>query len=158
MNSNRKAANLDWSPPANNESGVVFPTQAAWVHVRPQADVVPQDVCNPLFCADIVDFNSLKRNQTLAFSHWILYFLLLERVWSLTTLLAQAMRLALHWMLVIEPSPSWSTDVFQRFNQFLSYRSSFGEENRKTFNTTRFASQVNINSWVQLCSPAYRGQ
>lgn len=61
MNLNRQVANLNGSPPANNESGVVFPTQAAWVHVRPQTDIVPQHICDPLFCADVIDFNSLKQ-------------------------------------------------------------------------------------------------
>ena len=63
MNLNSEAANLDGRPPANNQSGVVFPTQAAGVHVRPQTDIVTQHVCDPLFCADIVDFDSLWKKH-----------------------------------------------------------------------------------------------
>jgi len=37
-----------------------------------------------------------------------------------TTLFAQAMRLPLHFTLVMFPSPSCRTEVFQRFSQFLS--------------------------------------
>lgn len=58
-NSNRSATNLDRRPPANNEGGVVFPTQAAGVHVRPQVGVVPQHVGDPLLGAEVVDFNPL---------------------------------------------------------------------------------------------------
>lgn len=137
LNLNRKGANLNGSPPANYESGVVFPTQAAWVHVGPQTDIIPQHICDPLFCTDIIYFNSLKKNQekkqTLAFFTFICVLFIGVCDWSLTTLLAQAMRLARHWILVMEPSPSWRTDVFQRFNQFFSYRSNFERENRKTF-------------------------
>lgn len=55
--------NLDRSPPANNESSVVFPTQATGVHVRPQVGVVPQHGGNPLSCTDVVDFNSLTETE-----------------------------------------------------------------------------------------------
>lgn len=41
--------NLNGSPPANNESGVVLPTQAAWVHVWPKMHIVPQHICDALF-------------------------------------------------------------------------------------------------------------
>lgn len=117
-----RAADLDGGPPAHDQSGVVLPAQAAGIHVGPQADVVPQHVGDPLLCADVVDFNPLTENKhsALFIPHWAC---LNHRSWwssSLTTLLAQAMRLALHWMLVMEPSPSWSTDIFQRFSQFLS--------------------------------------
>lgn len=63
MEFSRKGANLNGHPPANNEGGVVFPTQAAWVHVRPQTDVVPQHIGDPLFCTDIIDFNSLNETK-----------------------------------------------------------------------------------------------
>lgn len=55
--------NLNGSPPANNESGVVFPTQAAWVHVWPKMHIVPQNICDALFWTDIIDFNPLKDNK-----------------------------------------------------------------------------------------------
>lgn len=72
MNLNRRVVNLNGSPPADDESGVVFPTQAAWVHVRPQTDIVPQHICDPLFCTDVIDFNALKITT---FEHFdILYF------------------------------------------------------------------------------------
>lgn len=55
---------------------------------------------------------------------------------TLTTLLAQAIKFALHFIFVIEPSPSWRTVIFHRFSQFLSYRSSCkGGKMSKTFNT-----------------------
>lgn len=57
--STRSASNLDRCPPANNEGGVVFPAQAAGVHVRPQVGVVPQHVGDPLLSAEVVDFNPL---------------------------------------------------------------------------------------------------
>lgn len=58
------------------------------------------------------------------------------------------MRLALHWMLLIEPSPSWRTDILHRFNQFLSYRSSF--EKKKILHITYYISapQMDIMSGV----------
>lgn len=64
----QRIANLNGRTPTNNEGGVVFPTQAAWVHVGPQTDVIPQHIGNPLFCADVIDFNPLKqtnRNKTI---------------------------------------------------------------------------------------------
>lgn len=73
MEFSRKGANLNGHPPANDEGGVVFPAQAAGVHVRPQTDVVPQHIGDPLFCTDIIDFNSLKQTSKPAFPHLILY-------------------------------------------------------------------------------------
>ena len=58
-----KVSNLNGSAPANNESAIVFPTQAAGVHVGPQTDVVPQHICDPLFGAEVVDFDSLKESK-----------------------------------------------------------------------------------------------
>lgn len=134
MSWNRKASDLDGSAPADDESAVVLPTQATGVHVRPQTHVIPQHVCDPLFRTDVIDFNSLKdtreeKNKTHKTFYTFSNILRIEACdRALTTLLAQAMRLALHWMLVMEPSPSWRTDVFQRFNQFLSYSSSWGRQ------------------------------
>lgn len=59
----RKKAHFNGCSPANNESGVVFPTQAARIHVRPQADIVAQHICNSLFCADVIDFNALRETK-----------------------------------------------------------------------------------------------
>lgn len=75
MNLSRKAANLNGSAPANDESGVVFPTQAAWVHVRPQTDIVPQHISDPLFCTDIIDFNSLNESRLLVFAQSMQFLL-----------------------------------------------------------------------------------
>lgn len=61
----RNKANLNGSTPANNESGVVFPAQTARVHVGPQAHIVPQHICDPLFCAEVIYFNSLKVNSSI---------------------------------------------------------------------------------------------
>lgn len=72
---NRSFANLNGSAPADNKSDVVFPTQAAWVHVWPQTDIVPQDVCDALFSADIIDFNSLKEVKLYHLINKKMYFL-----------------------------------------------------------------------------------
>lgn len=56
-------ADLDGITPAHNERGVVFPTQAAGVHVRPQTHVIPQHVGDPLLCAEVIDFYSLGEKK-----------------------------------------------------------------------------------------------
>lgn len=122
-----KMTNLNGSPPADNESGVVLPTQAAWVHVWPKMHIVPHHICDALFWIDVIDFNPLKDNNCEDF-----YTNECARRpftdCTLTTLLAQAIRFALHLTFVMVPSPSWTTDIFHRFNQFLSYRSSYKKE------------------------------
>lgn len=52
--------NLNGSPPANNESCVVFPTQTAWIHVWSKMHIVTQHIGDALFWTDIIDFNPLK--------------------------------------------------------------------------------------------------
>lgn len=124
-------ANLDGGAPAHDEGGVVLPTQTARVHVRPQADIVAQHVGDTLLCADVVDFDALTRTYGIK-SQSCLITKGLPHELMRTTLLAQAMRLVLHWTLVIVPSPSWRRDVFQRFIQLRSYKRSFEERPQET--------------------------
>lgn len=56
-------ANLNGRTPADNESGVVLPAQAARVHVGPQTHIIPQHIGDPLLCADVIYFYSLKVNK-----------------------------------------------------------------------------------------------
>lgn len=58
---NEQEADLDGSSPADDESSIVFPAQAAGVHVGPQTHVIPQHIGDPLLGAEVIDFYSLEK-------------------------------------------------------------------------------------------------
>lgn len=55
---------LNGGAPADDEGGVVFPAQTAGVHIRPQADVIPQDIGDSLFGADVINLHPLEETKT----------------------------------------------------------------------------------------------
>ena len=55
---------LNRGAPTDDEGGVVFPAQTAGVHIRPQADVIPQDVGDSLFGADVINLHTLEETKT----------------------------------------------------------------------------------------------
>lgn len=60
---NEQETNLNGGTPADYERGVIFPTQTAGVHVRPQVDIISQNVGDSLLCGHVIDFYSLKKKK-----------------------------------------------------------------------------------------------
>ena len=56
-------SHLDRLPPAHDEGLVVLPAEAAGVHVRSEAHVVPQHVGDALLGADVIDLHTLRKKR-----------------------------------------------------------------------------------------------